>query len=208
MCYPSLTGEGKVHHRSHQRRRALAQIPWSPWQHLQQHADWRHQPRERRRQQDQEPADWRIWRRSWCGSPLQGKQKYPLELNSNVVLVCASWLFYWPWVNSAVGGDHHKFKNSSVPLGLNAKHLAKCECWAYCGWPTVFLFLFFSSPHCCVVVVLPPLQKSGVSWIVVGDENYGEGSSREHAALEPRHLGGRVILVKSFARIHGTRHSH
>lgn len=39
---------------------------------------------------------------------------------------------------------------------------------------------------------------------MVGDENYGEGSSREHAALEPRHLGGRAIIVKSFARIHGT----
>lgn len=47
------------------------------------------------------------------------------------------------------------------------------------------------------------LQKNGVSWVVVGDENYGEGSSREHAALEPRHLGGRAIIVKSFARIHG-----
>lgn len=40
--------------------------------------------------------------------------------------------------------------------------------------------------------------------IVVGDENYGEGSSREHAAMEPRHLGVRVVLVKSFARIHET----
>ena len=40
--------------------------------------------------------------------------------------------------------------------------------------------------------------------IVVGDENYGEGSSREHAAMEPRHLGVRIILVKSFARIHET----
>jgi aconitate hydratase len=39
---------------------------------------------------------------------------------------------------------------------------------------------------------------------VVGDENYGEGSSREHAAMEPRHLGVRAILVKSFARIHET----
>ncbi len=44
----------------------------------------------------------------------------------------------------------------------------------------------------------------GVSWIVVGEENYGEGSSREHAAMEPRYLGGKVILVKSFARIHET----
>ena len=41
-------------------------------------------------------------------------------------------------------------------------------------------------------------------WIVVGDENYGEGSSREHAALEPRHLGACAVLVKSFARIHET----
>ena len=46
-------------------------------------------------------------------------------------------------------------------------------------------------------------EAAGVSWVVVGDENYGEGSSREHAALEPRHLGGRAIIVKSFARIHG-----
>ena len=44
----------------------------------------------------------------------------------------------------------------------------------------------------------------GVKWCVVGDENYGEGSSREHAALEPRFLGGAAIIVKSFARIHET----
>ena len=47
-------------------------------------------------------------------------------------------------------------------------------------------------------------KKAGVGTVVVGDENYGEGSSREHAAMEPRHLGVRVILVKSFARIHET----
>ena len=41
-------------------------------------------------------------------------------------------------------------------------------------------------------------------WVVIGEENYGEGSSREHAAMEPRHLGGRAIIVKSFARIHET----
>lgn len=43
-----------------------------------------------------------------------------------------------------------------------------------------------------------------IPWVVVGDENYGEGSSREHAALEPRHLGGKAVIVKSFARIHET----
>lgn len=48
-------------------------------------------------------------------------------------------------------------------------------------------------------------QASNVPWCVIGDENYGEGSSREHAALEPRHLGGRAIIVKSFARIHGKK---
>lgn len=47
-------------------------------------------------------------------------------------------------------------------------------------------------------------KAQNVGWVVVGDENYGEGSSREHAALEPRHLGGRAIIVKSFARIHET----
>ena len=47
-------------------------------------------------------------------------------------------------------------------------------------------------------------KAAGVGTLVVGDENYGEGSSREHAAMEPRHLGVRVVLVKSFARIHET----
>ncbi|BDC99806.1 aconitate hydratase [Persicobacter psychrovividus] len=47
-------------------------------------------------------------------------------------------------------------------------------------------------------------KAAGIPSIVVGDENYGEGSSREHAAMEPRHLGVKVVLVKSFARIHET----
>ena len=55
---------------------------------------------------------------------------------------------------------------------------------------------------------VPDVQRgykdAGIQTIVVGDENYGEGSSREHAAMEPRHLGVRVVLVKSFARIHET----
>ncbi|KAF3004867.1 Aconitate hydratase mitochondrial [Curvularia kusanoi] len=47
-------------------------------------------------------------------------------------------------------------------------------------------------------------KKNGIRWVVVGDWNYGEGSSREHAALEPRHLGGLAIITRSFARIHET----
>jgi aconitate hydratase len=48
------------------------------------------------------------------------------------------------------------------------------------------------------------LKAAGIGTIVVGDENYGEGSSREHAAMEPRFLGVKIVLVKSFARIHET----
>lgn len=55
---------------------------------------------------------------------------------------------------------------------------------------------------------VPKVQRAykaaGIPSIVVGDHNYGEGSSREHAAMEPRHLGVKVVLVKSFARIHET----
>ncbi|MES2763212.1 MAG: aconitate hydratase [Bacteroidota bacterium] len=55
---------------------------------------------------------------------------------------------------------------------------------------------------------VPAVQRAykaqGIGSIVIGDENYGEGSSREHAAMEPRHLGVRAVLVKSFARIHET----
>jgi aconitate hydratase len=55
-------------------------------------------------------------------------------------------------------------------------------------------------------VPLPDLarlyKEAGISWVAIGDENYGEGSSREHAAMEPRYMNGRAIIVRSFARIH------
>lgn len=47
-------------------------------------------------------------------------------------------------------------------------------------------------------------KSKNIGWVVIGEENYGEGSSREHAAMEPRYLGGKAIIVKSFARIHET----
>ncbi|CAI6338513.1 unnamed protein product [Periconia digitata] len=55
-----------------------------------------------------------------------------------------------------------------------------------------------------VPAVARDYKKNGIRWVVVGDWNYGEGSSREHAALEPRHLGGLAIITRSFARIHET----
>ncbi len=52
-----------------------------------------------------------------------------------------------------------------------------------------------------MLTLLAPIAQP---WVVIGDDNYGEGSSREHAALEPRWLGSRAVIVKSFARIHET----
>lgn len=61
-----------------------------------------------------------------------------------------------------------------------------------------------SGELCAVPATARAYKAAGIGSIVVGDENYGEGSSREHAAMEPRHLGVKAILVKSFARIHET----
>lgn len=55
-----------------------------------------------------------------------------------------------------------------------------------------------------VPTVARDYKKRGIPWIVIGDWNYGEGSSREHAALEPRHLGGLAVITRSFARIVST----
>ena len=45
-------------------------------------------------------------------------------------------------------------------------------------------------------------KEAGIAWVAIGDENYGEGSSREHAAMEPRYMNGEAVIVRSFARIH------
>ncbi len=62
----------------------------------------------------------------------------------------------------------------------------------------------FTGDYKSIPEVARAYKKHGHDWVVIGDENYGEGSSREHAAMEPRFLGGRAIIVKSFARIHET----
>jgi aconitate hydratase len=62
----------------------------------------------------------------------------------------------------------------------------------------------FTGEYKSVPEVAREYKAKGINWVVAGDENYGEGSSREHAAMEPRFLGGRAIIVKSFARIHET----
>lgn len=62
----------------------------------------------------------------------------------------------------------------------------------------------FTNEYNEVPAVARDYKARGIAWVVVGEENYGEGSSREHAAMEPRFLGGKAIIVKSFARIHET----
>ncbi|CAG8487945.1 6226_t:CDS:2 [Ambispora leptoticha] len=62
----------------------------------------------------------------------------------------------------------------------------------------------FTNEYDAVPSVARQYKAKGIGWVVIGDDNYGEGSSREHAALEVRHLGGVAVIVKSFARIHET----
>ncbi|KAJ5206320.1 Aconitase/3-isopropylmalate dehydratase large subunit alpha/beta/alpha subdomain 1/3 [Penicillium cf. griseofulvum] len=62
----------------------------------------------------------------------------------------------------------------------------------------------FTKEYDAVPATARDYKARGVKWVVIGDWNYGEGSSREHAALEPRHLGGLAIITRSFARIHET----
>jgi homoaconitase len=60
------------------------------------------------------------------------------------------------------------------------------------------------SPKSSIPDLAAKWKAKGITWLVVAEDNYGEGSAREHAALQPRYLGGRIILAKSFARIHET----
>lgn len=66
------------------------------------------------------------------------------------------------------------------------------------------VFNKFTEDYDSVPNVARHYKKEGLKWVVIGGQNYGEGSSREHAALEPRHLGGVAIITQSFARIHET----
>ncbi len=75
---------------------------------------------------------------------------------------------------------------------------------AFTGKPGTTRDLLAGTSDQPVAAVARAYKAQGAGWIVVGDENYGEGSSREHAAMSPRHLGGRAVLAKSFARIHET----
>ena len=108
----------------------------------------------------------------------------------------------WGWLDmwGAAGGVVRR-KQQSCPSPINRLHLP--------GPPLLCLQVNsvknqLSGEYGGVPDVARAYKAAGQPWVVVGDETYGEGSSREHAALEPRHLGARAVIVKSFARIHET----
>lgn len=75
---------------------------------------------------------------------------------------------------------------------------------AFTGEPGKGLNVLSHEEHVSFPKIARYYKAHNTNWVVFGDENYGEGSSREHAAMSPRYLGGRAVIVRSFARIHET----
>lgn len=75
---------------------------------------------------------------------------------------------------------------------------------AFSGKPGTALNVLTGEGDVPIAALARQYKQQGVGWIAVGDWNYGEGSSREHAAMSPRHLGARAVIARSFARIHET----
>lgn len=115
-------------------------------------------------------------------------------------------------VNSRIQCNIHKVLDSSTewdPVRPSLLHVGRmtCECDVLevavtRAWVQVYNVT--TGDFDGVPDVARSYKAAGIRWVVIGDDNYGEGSSREHAALEPRHLGGVAVIVKSFARIHET----
>ena len=89
-------------------------------------------------------------------------------------------------------GHLDKFSDNLLLTGINA----------YTGEPGKTMNVLTGERSAMVSKVARDYKARGVKWVIVGDSNYGEGSSREHAALSPRLLGGAAVIVRSFARIH------
>src|SRR3984885_7216659 len=107
------------------------------------------------------------------------------KMNTNVNLVAGPWLKYRGHLDNISNNMLIGATNSENGEANKIKNMLTGE-------------------YDAVPAVARDYKKHGIKWVVVGDWNYGEGSSREHAALEPRHLGGLAIITRSFARIHET----
>ncbi|MEP7128132.1 MAG: aconitate hydratase [Chitinophagales bacterium] len=125
---------------------------------------------------------------AWEGTDLKGLRlliKAKGKCTTDHISMAGPWLKYRGHLdnisnNMLIGAiNYFNEKSDTVKNGLNGK--------------------YDSVPN-----VQRAYKAAGIGTVVIGDENYGEGSSREHAAMEPRHLGVRAVIVKSFARIHET----
>jgi aconitate hydratase len=124
---------------------------------------------------------------AWDGQDLQGLRvllKATGKCTTDHISPAGQWLRYRGHLTNISGnlfiGAHNAFALDEPGLGVDVRDGARLP--------------------------LPDLAKrykdAGIQWVAIGDENYGEGSSREHAAMEPRYMGGRAVIVRSFARIH------
>jgi aconitate hydratase len=95
-----------------------------------------------------------------------------------------------PWL--ALRGHLDKFSDNMLMGGINA----------FTGEPGKGVNVLSNGPYDAFSNIARHYKAQGVKWVIVGDANYGEGSSREHAALSPRLLGGAAVIARSFARIH------
>lgn len=109
------------------------------------------------------------------------------KMNANVNLVAGPWLKYRGHLDNISNNMLIGATNSENGEANKIKNMLTGE-------------------YDAVPAVARDYKKHGIKWVVVGDWNYGEGSSREHAALEPRHLGGLAIITRSFARIVSSLH--
>ena len=125
---------------------------------------------------------------AWDGKDFTGLQvllKASGKCTTDHISPAGPWLRYRGHLENISGnlfiGANNAFALDEPGLGVDVRDtLASWRCRT---WPSAY-------------------KEAGISWVAIGDENYGEGSSREHAAMEPRFMGGRAVIVRSFARIH------
>ena len=135
-----------------------------------------------------------LWPRNWAGFSMS-------EVNTSWSTSCAStWSLRMRWARRSTAGPWLKYRghldnisNNTLIGAVNAfnekTNLVKNQVTGKYGE---------------VPEAARDYKAAGLGSVVIGDENYGEGSSREHAAMQPRFLGVKIVLVRSFARIHET----
>ena len=123
---------------------------------------------------------WERFREITCIGKVKGK------CTTDHISPAGMWLMY--------RGHLDKISDNLLLGAVNAYHDGKLE------QARIFLMVIMNRFH----ILLEITKSRGLKWIIIGDRNYGEGSSREHAAMTPRYLGCAAVIARSFARIHET----